>query len=314
MRALPPLRAIQSFEVVANCESFTKAANELCLTHSAVSHQVRSLEAWFGKDIFVRHSGGVRLTKEGERLKRACSAALALLEDECAGIRDQAPERKLTIGCCGSFLAHWLLPRIDGFSRRAPEVVLNFQAQGDVAALLGREVDALIVTDRFPSLAIKATRLTTDMIGPVCTPDWPNPPRLPRDVGGLRLLHARSRMKAWSEWSQAVGVAVDSRCEQVLDSLSLTIEAARSGMGFAIAPELLVRRDLADGRLIAPVGFVHVERSTYLYVRASQSQESDVAIFQDWLLEECSNDLPRDSGLRPCRNDNDVDGDRGGHP
>ncbi len=100
-------------------------------------------------------------------------------------------------------------------------------------------------------------------------------------------------MNAWTEWGQTVGVAVDSSGGQVLDSLSLTIEAARSGMGLAIAPELLVRRDLADGRLIAPMGFVSVERSTYLYVRACHSQESDIAIFRDWLLEECQKDLPR---------------------
>ncbi|RZF29752.1 LysR family transcriptional regulator [Paraburkholderia sp. UYCP14C] len=292
MRILPSLRALQCFEAVANYESFTKAANELCITHSAVSHQIRALEAWFGKDIFVRHSGGVRLTKEGERLKSACSVALALLEDECVGIRLRAPERKLTIGCSVSFLAHWLLPRIEEFSRRVPEVVLNFQARGDVAALLGREVDALIVTDRFPSSAIKATCLTTDMIGPVCAPNCSNLPRSPHDLGEMRLLHARSRMNAWSEWSQTVGVGVDSCCGQVLDSLSLTIEAARNGVGLAIAPELLVRRDLADGRLIAPMGFVRVERSTYLYVRASNSQEADIEIFRDWLLEECRKDLP----------------------
>ncbi|MGF6964721.1 LysR family glycine cleavage system transcriptional activator [Paraburkholderia sp. WC7.3g] len=292
MRILPPLRALQGFEAVANYESFTQAASDLCITHSAISHQIRALETWFGKDIFVRHSGGVRLTKDGERLKSACSAALALLEDECVGIRDQRPERKLTVGCSVSFLAHWLLPRIEEFSRRVPEVIVNFQARGDVAALLRREVDALIVTDRFPSSAITATCLTTDMIGPVCAPNWPNVPRSPRDIGGMRLLHARSRMNAWSEWSRTVGVAVDSCCAQVLDSLSLTIEAARSGVGLAIAPELLVRRDLADGRLIAPVGFVSVERSTYLYVRASHSQEDDIASFRSWLLEECRKDLP----------------------
>lgn len=293
MRQLPPLRAFQSFEAAANHESFSRAALALCVTHSAISHQIRSLENWLGKELFVRHSSGVHLTPDGEQLKSACHAAFSRLEEECARIRAPMLDRKLTIACPASFLAHWLLPRIERFSRQLPGLVLNFQTSGDVDALLAHKVDALIMSGHAPlSEDIEATRLVADAIGPVCAPSWPNPPRVPQDIREIPLFHATSRLHAWSEWAEMAGVAADLRQGQTLDSLSLTIEAARSGLGFAIAPELLVRRDLEDGRLIAPLGFIQVERSTFLCTGASRKARPDIAAFRHWLVSEAESDAP----------------------
>jgi len=293
MRRLPPIRALQSFEVAANHENFSRAAEALCLTHSAISHQVRTLESWFGQKLFARHPGGVTLTEEGEQLKSACMTAFSLLEERCAGIRARVSERKLTIACSTSFLALWLLPRIERFSKQLPELVLSFQTPGDVASLLTRKVDVLILSDRASaSDAIDATCVATDVIGPVCAPGWTSLPLSPRDIGTVPVLHARSRPSAWKEWANEVGVSVDLRRGQTLDSLSLTIEAARSGLGFAIAPEMLVRRDLAERRLIAPLGFATVERATYLYVSASRRQQADIAAFREWLITEADSDSP----------------------
>lgn len=293
MRRLPPLRAFQSFEAAANHESFSSAALTLCVTHSAISHQIRSLENWLGKDLFVRHNSGVYLTPDGEQLKSACIAAFSRLEDECARIRTPMLDRKLTIACSASFLAHWLLPRIERFSRQLPELVLNFQTSGDVDAVLSHKVDALIISGHAPlSAEIEATCLAADTIGPVCAPNWPNPPRVPQDIREVPLFHATSRLTAWNEWADMVGIAADQRQGQTLDSLSLTIEAARSGLGFAITPELLVRRDLEDGRLIAPLGFIQVERSTFLYVSESRKARPDIAAFRHWLVAEAESDSP----------------------
>jgi LysR family transcriptional regulator, glycine cleavage system transcriptional activator len=293
MRRLPPLRAFQSFEAAASHESFSRAASTLCVTHSAISHQIRSLENWLGKELFVRHNSGVRLTADGEQLKSACMAAFSRLEDECARIRTPVLDRKLTIACSASFLAHWLLPRIERFSRQLPALVLNFQTSGDVDALLSHRVDALIISGQAPlSADIEATCLAADTIGPVCAPNWPHPPRGPLDIRELPLFHATSRLNAWNEWAEMVGVAADLRQGQTLDSLSLTIEAARSGLGFAITPELLVRRDLEEGRLIAPLGFVQVERATFLYLSASRKGQPDIAAFRHWLVSEAESDSP----------------------
>ena len=287
MRRLPPLRSLQCFETAANHGSFSSAASELCVTHSAVSHQIRTLEAWFGKALFVRYNDGVRLTKEGDELRSACSVVFSRLEEECTRIRAGAVDRKLTVACSVSFLSHWLLPRIEGFSAHAPEVVLCFQTHGSVALLLERKIDALIVSGLIASFTdVEATCLAHHLIGPVCAPGWQRPPASAREVGGIPLLHAASRKNAWQEWAQAVGISIDLSHGQTLDSLSLTIEAARGGLGFAITPEFLVRRDLEDGKLIAPLGFARVERSTCLYVRAERDAQGDIAAFREWLLAE----------------------------
>jgi LysR family glycine cleavage system transcriptional activator len=287
VRVLPPLRAFQMFEAAADHESFSSAAEALCVTHSAVSHQVRSLEAWLGRELFVRHNGGVRLTQDGERMKRACTAALSRLEEECACIRAPEPDRKLTIGCSASFLSHWLLPRVESFSAQHPEIVLSFQTRTDATTLLAQRIDALIVGDDVPlSATIDATPLGKDIIGPVCAPNWPNPPGSPQEIGGLPLLHATSRLNAWNEWAATVGVSFNPGDGQTFDSLALTIAAARGGLGFAVAPESLVRLDLQEGRLIAPLGFSQVERSTYLFTNASRRLHRDIAAFRNWLLAE----------------------------
>lgn len=220
-------------------------------------------------------------------------AAFSRLEDECARIRAPIPDRKLTIACSASFLAHWLLPRIERFSRQFPEVVLNFQTSCDVDALLAHKVDALIVSGRAPlSKDIEACCLADDSIGPVCAPNWPNPPRSPQDIRDVPLFHAASRLSAWNEWAEMIGVSADLSQGQTLDSLSLTIEAARSGLGFAITPELLVRRDLDEGRLIAPLGFIQVERSTFLYISESRKSQTNIAAFRRWLMNEAESHSP----------------------
>jgi LysR family glycine cleavage system transcriptional activator len=108
----------------------------------------------------------------------------------------------------------------------------------------------------------------------------------------VRFFQATSRLSAWNEWAEMIGVAADLSQGQTLDSLSLTIEAARSGLGFAIAPELLVRRDLDEGRLIAPLGFILVERSTFLYISASRKSQTNIAAFRSWLMNEAESHSP----------------------
>jgi len=287
MRRLPPLRALQSFEAAAHHESFSRAAAALCVTHSAISHQIRSLEIWLGKDLFIRHNSGARLTPDGEQLKHACIAALSLLEGECGRIRTSIPNRKLTLGCAASFLAYGIFPIIERFARVFPGIVLNFETTDDFDALLTHKVDALILCDHAPnSSAIVGRRLAVDEIGPVCAPDWPMAPRAPQDIDTLRLLHAKSRIDAWTEWAKMNDVQVDHQIGQTLDSLSLTLEAARSGLGMALAPKFLVRGDLEEGRLIAPLGFTRVPRSTFLFVSEKRKSEPAIAAFCNWLVME----------------------------
>lgn len=289
MRKLPVLRTLKSFEAVAGFSSFTHAAATLGLTHGAISHQIRALEDWLGKAVFERHSGGVRLTEDGERLRTVCAQAFSLLEEECSRIRRQRKERSITVGSSATFLAQWILPRIEAFSEKHPDSVLNFQTCTDVAALRSGRVDALIVGELVPSPDdLVGIHLMGDVIGPVCAPGKSSLPQDAKDIPTSMMLHAESRLGAWTEWGTAMGIDVGSRGGRRFETLSLAIQAARGGLGFAISPEILVRDDLGAGRLVAPLGFVAVERATWVYIAQTQAMARDVAAFLQWLCEEAA--------------------------
>ncbi|RDU98421.1 LysR substrate-binding domain-containing protein [Trinickia dinghuensis] len=286
MKRLPVVRTLLSFEAVAEYSSFSSAAASIGMTHGAISHQMRTLEEWLGQPVFERHSGGVRLTRNGERLRQACKHAFSILEQECQQIRSDAATQALTIACSTTFLAQWLLPRIEGFAQEHPDLLLHFQTRTTVDALLAGKVDVLILSGHSssPVEGADVTRLVTDRIGPVCSPSWPTPPTGLEQIRDVPLLHATSRLNAWSEWIDAVGLKLDLPGGTVFESLSLSIEAAKGGLGFAIAPEFLVRHEILNGTLIAPLGFSAVDRGTWIYTRSEEGQRSKSASFVDWLL------------------------------
>lgn len=283
---LPVIRSLLSFEAVAEYSSFSSAAASIGMTHGAISHQMRVLEEWLGQPVFERHSGGVRLTRNGERLRQACKSAFSVLEEECRQIRSGAETQSLSIACSTTFLAQWLLPRIEQFAQARPDLLLHFQTQATVDALLAGKVDVLILSGHtcspVPDAEIKP--LATDRIGPVCSPNWPAPPTTVGQMVDVPLLHATSRLDAWREWADAAGIECDLSGGTIFESLSLSIEAAKGGLGFAIAPEFLVRHEIGSGTLIAPVGFWAVDRGTWVYTRKSREQSSKSAAFVEWLF------------------------------
>lgn len=285
-KRLPVLRTLLTFEAVAEYPSFSSAAAAIGMTHGAISHQMRALEGWLEQPVFERHSGGVRLTCNGERLRQACRHAFSILEQECKEIRAEAASQALSIACSTTFLAQWLLPRIEGFAQEHPDLLLHFQTRTTVDALLAGKVDVLILTGQSSSSVDGAdiTRLVTDSIGPVCSPNWPTPPAELDQIRGMPLLHATSRINAWGEWADAVGLKLDLSGGITFESLSLSIEAAKGGLGFAIAPEFLVRHEISNGTLIAPLGFSPVDRGTWIYTRNAERQHSKSAAFVGWLL------------------------------
>ena len=286
MKRLPVVRTLLSFEAVAEHSSFSSAAAAIGMTHGAISHQMRTLEEWLGQPMFERHSGGVRLTRNGERLRQACKHAFSILEQECQQIRSDAAAQSLSIACSTTFLAQWLLPRIERFSQKHPDLLLHFQTRTAVDALLAGKVDALVLSGHSssPVEGVRVTRVAADRIGPVCSPNWSAPPTALAQMCNVPRLHATSRLNAWSEWADAVGLKLDLSDGTAFESLSLSIEAAKGGLGFAIAPEFLVRHEIVNGMLIAPLGFSPVDRGTWIYTRSADGPSAKSAAFVDWML------------------------------
>ncbi|MDQ7981692.1 LysR substrate-binding domain-containing protein [Paraburkholderia sp. SARCC-3016] len=286
MRRLPPLNTLRAFDAAARHLSFSSAAQELHVTHSAVSHQVRQLEQWFGKAMFVRHAGGVRLTAEGQNLKLATDHIFALLETRCAEIAGQAPIAEIVLGAPGSFLSNWLIPRLDRFETAHPDVRVRLQTSTTMDDLQRHVVDCLIVSDRSWPADVDAECLFEETIGPVCAPDWPHRIATPTELQGQPLLHTTSRPRAWEDWASrnALEPAMFANGRR-FDHLSLLLEAAVAGLGVAIAPALLVERELSQGRLIAPLGF---EPSGAVFAFCTMSGRSDNALegLREWLKDE----------------------------
>ena len=288
MRHQLPLNALRAFEAAARRLSFSAAAAEMCVTHSAVSHQVRQLEDWLGHKLFVRHAGGVRLTDAGQTLWQATGQALAQLEACCAQIGNREAQTEIALGAPGSLLANWLIPRLERFEAAHPELRIRLQTCASIRELEKQRVDALIVAGRAPwPRAFATTALFDEAIGPVCTAAAAARIERPRDLAGQPLLHTASRPDAWKDWAVAQGLdSAAFASGRRFDHLPLLLEAAAAGLGVAIAPALLVEREIARGRLTAPLGFAPCGSSFTLCIGAGRAREAAFASLREWLQDE----------------------------
>lgn len=285
MTGLPPLRALHYFHQAALYNSFSSAAERLHVTHSAVSHQIRQLESWMGKPLFIRANGRVKLTSHGEYLLLSCQKAFSELRTSCESIRT-GMRHHLTLSCTPSFLSQWLIPRIATFYQRYPDIAIQFQGLVDIDQLRSEHTDVLILSYAQPSDEdIDASLIGDDDMGPLCAPQFSSVFRNESDLAALPLLHADTRQHAWAEWAKKRGVRGNFLAGKHFDNLTLAIQAARSGLGIIVAPRLLVRQELQNGALIAPLGFVRVERATWMMVKKTRCHDAEISLFRSWLQE-----------------------------
>ena len=288
MSELPSLRALRYFHQAALHQSFSLAAQSLSVTHSAISHQIRQLEAWLGKPLFLRTNGRVQLTADGERLKHCAIRAFREIENTCDTIRARNTN-SLAISCAPSFLAQWLIPRISRFSEQHKEIALTFQTHVEIDRIRNEQSDVLILSHEQPALKdIAATLITVDYIGPVCSPVFASRFSDDTDFSTLPLLHADTKLHAWAEWARKAGARGDFWAGKHFDNLTLGIQAARNGLGIIMTPQMLVKKEIEDGTLIAPKGFIAVDRATWMMVKASRNEEKEITLFRRWLLEEAA--------------------------
>jgi DNA-binding transcriptional LysR family regulator len=283
------MNSLRFFDSAARHLNLSLAADELHVSHSAVSQQIRQLETWLGCKLFERHSDGVRLTVAGQDLRRACQPAFDRLEQRCAELRGKTASTDVVIGAPASLLSNWLIPRLEHFEREHPEVQVRLQTATDIALLERRVIDVLIVAEDHKSPGIDAMPLFPEAIGPVCTPDLAKRITTPADVLNSPLLHTSSRPAAWEQWATACGLEpAQTRPKRQFDQLSHMLEAAAVGLGIGIAPEILVQADIRGGRLVAPLGFKETGGRFDLYFRTDTS--TTVEDLKLWLKAETASD------------------------
>ncbi|KRE94983.1 transcriptional regulator [Frateuria sp. Soil773] len=257
-RDLPSLHALRAFEAAARLGSMSLAARELHVTHGAISRQVRILEEALGEPLFQRQGRGIEATEAGRRLQESCQAAFGQLREGWARLRRERAGA-LVLGCSGSVLARWMIPRLERLRHELPSLTLHLAAQEEPASLAGVDAALLLASPPWPA-TWQVHDLAPERIGPVLSPRYPGAMRLAAmpaiALCDEPLLYTASRPQAWSEWARAMGLAPDAlRQAQALPHLYFLLEAAAAGLGVAIAPQPLVADDLASGRLLAPWGF-----------------------------------------------------------
>lgn len=260
-RDLPPLNALRAFEATARLSSVSAAAKELHVTHGAVSRQIRALEDALGQPLFARQGRGLVLTATGEQLHGSASDAFGQLRESWSRLGRTATDRPLVLGCPGSLLARWMIPRLERLRRDLPELRLHLSAQESrfEPSLPGLDAALMLAEPPWPG-EWRVHELAPERIGPVLSPRGPAAVRLhgqpPAALAGEPLLHTASRPQAWPQWARAAGIAPEAlRYGQGFEHLYYLLEAAMAGLGVAIAPQQLVADDLAAGRLLAPWGF-----------------------------------------------------------
>ncbi|MDH0626232.1 LysR family transcriptional regulator [Pseudomonas mosselii] len=288
---LPPLNALRAFEATARLNSVSQAAEALHVTHGAVSRQIKVLEEHLGVALFGKDGRGVKLTDAGMRLRDASFEAFDRLRGVCAEISRDADEAPFVLGCSGSLLARWFIPRLGRLKADLPELRLHLSAgEGDLDPRRPG-LDALLVYAEPPWPAdMQVHVLAEEWIGPVMSPHFEGFDRL-KAAPAVALqreavLHTTSRPQAWPTWAQQHGIEPGTLSYgQAFEHLYYLLEAAVAGLGVAIAPQPLVADDLKAGRLAAPWGFSPTHAALALWVprRAADGRAEQLA---QWLRRE----------------------------
>ena len=286
-------KAVQAFEAAARLSSFALAAEELFVTPSAISHQIKFLEEQFGVQLFHRIHRAVVLTDAGRRYAEEISAAFARIE---AATRDLGRVTKsdiLTVHCTPSFATQWLMPRLSRFSARNPGIDVRLNASKEPVDLISGTVDVDIRygSKNIQPAGVMSVAFPPEMIVPLCSPELANgehPIRSPEDLRHHALIHSEVCLVGWRDWARKHReVNLDIKRGLRFDRSFMSISAAVDGLGVCLESLQLVQRELETGRLVAPLGFDGLKVQGYTFnVLKSSVDLPKVRNFHDWLFSE----------------------------
>src|SRR5271169_2473451 len=285
---LPPLNAIKAFEAAARLGSFTRAAEELNVTHGAVSRQIRLLEDWLGTKLFLRTSRNAVPTRAGTELLAEAGPAL----DRLASVSRRMQSRTRALGllrvsALPTFAMRWLIPRMPDFQRRHPGLELRIVTASTPAEQFRMDVDAVISgPSRQPGWVgngfLRETRL------PFLSPELMRklPLRTPADLERHTLLHAATLREAWPRWMAAANVPdLTPARDQVFEHFYFAIQAALEGLGVVMGPLALIGDELRAGRLLAPISEPALRtRGYFVYAPQASSDAPAVTAIRKWLV------------------------------
>lgn len=288
VRRLPPLSALRPFEAAARLESFSRAAEELHLTHGAVSRQVRALEQHVGVELFSRHGKRVALTREGRTFAERIRNALQEIAQAADALASRKRDPRLTVSVLPSFASRWLMPRLIRFMEAHPKIEVNVLATNALADFTHDGVDVAIRFGRGPWPSLACEHFLDDEYFPVASPRL-NRGKLPKDPSELlRLRIMREDRNYWELWFEAAGVPLATPLEgPSFNDSTYSLQAAARGEGVALARRSIVGEDLERGTLKRLFRIAVPSRESYWFVSPKElAQSPKVKAFRDWVKAE----------------------------
>ena len=292
---LPFMSSLAFFESAARQGNFTKAAEELCVTQSAVSKKIKILEEWLGFELFVREPRQLRLTDAGREFYDEAKSVLRQMNESVGRIRRYADANAVTITCTQAVSHYWLFPRIARFNTEYPEIAINIYASNKISEDTCSQFDLGVLngTGVWRS-EFNSHLLFLEKIYPVCHKDYPISQLLtPEQLLEEKLIHldpSAWRWPTWIDWFNSFGIDYDIPVNaQAFNQITLALEASRQGMGIGLGWEFMTEQMLERHELKRiSDSFYAPEMADFLVYRKSKELTEAGKIFRDWLLADVS--------------------------
>ena len=288
---LPALNALRAFAVAGRHANLRAAAEELFVTPSALSHQIRGLEKQLGVQLFIRSQKGLQLSKHGRLLHPQVDGAFSQMVDALSEISPEEQRDTLTVSMLSTFAMRWFIPRLYRFQRSHPDIEVRISTSIELVDFDRDDMDCAIRSGQGEWPGTHALRLLEERFSPVCSPSLitaNKPLNEPANLVHHTLLHSKMRPHDWQTWLAAEGLP-DFKVSHELEfeTRNFAIAAAIRGLGVAIIDPLLVQEELKDDRLIQPFSHSLPASSAYYLVWSAKREEpAKLAAFRTWLLEE----------------------------
>jgi LysR family transcriptional regulator, glycine cleavage system transcriptional activator len=287
----PPLTELHALAAVARSGSLTLAANELCVTQSAISRAISRLEEHFGRPLLVRGNRRMELTEAGKNYLDMIGPALEKIEQASSQLQLSSQTRELTLAVAPSFFSNWLVPRLKGFESRHPDIALRFvHYKYEGQDFTGDTPDASINAGMLNAPSINCEYMLGRTMIPICSPSLVKDGKIktPRDLLSQPLLYHRNVPNSWAIWLKEAGITdVEPALGREFDYVTILIEAVSAGIGVAVVPRCLLDQSLELGKVAAPFNLTAESgRGFYFCYPKAKSDMASLCTFKSWLMEE----------------------------
>jgi LysR family glycine cleavage system transcriptional activator len=289
-RKLPPLHLLQLFEAAGRNLSFKKAAEELFLTPSAISHQIKALEENLGITLFTRQARGVKLSVAGTSYLAVVQEVFQKLEQGTLQLKKQYFSQSLRIATFSTIASNIVIPRLSLFQQAFPEIELNIETSTDLVDLRYDEIDIALRLGKGDWPGVISEKIFDLQVSPMCSPAFAQKHKLSSvsQIPHVPLIKLSNMEDAWSTWAKNVGLTgLELHSSLSLGSYDAVIQAAQQGLGLALGALPLENSALSNAQLVKPFKEqIQFEQSCYAVYLPQDKRRQDISVFLRWFKQQ----------------------------